>query len=238
MTVSDIEKSYAARMRDRTSPLGFSEYLRRLGKDHELVAAKRRGALLTALGKSREGYAAEDGALLDMGLSHSGYASHLKARRGKNIASALEDAENSRQRAEAEAKRGYLGYLDDFNKAQEKLRLGVVRSLADIGELNITKIYDYAADRGLSGKAAEGLYETVYATVAPVLKRDILDNIYHERISPDVAITYAASVGLNKNDILEIARYAEKYKKHTETVSEGYLEYLESLSGKNTGSFS
>ena len=217
--------------------MSFSSYLEREGESYAEQAKKKKRKLLTDYARELGAFGATGEDLESRGLGNSGYAAYLKGKLGTGLNEALAEVDEEYRIKEAKAKGGYLGYLADFDKEQMKLRENTVSELVSAQVLDVDKIYAYAEAKGLSGKAAKGLYESVYNAIGTKLKKEIVDKIHAGFISPYSASLYAKELGLNNADIAEIEQLAARYASKLSENSSGYLDYLESLASKNTVSY-
>ena len=237
MTVSDIEKKYAAIMRAQNSPISFGEYIKGKTDGIELnVNEKKLDALTGAERKlSRYGKLAES--LEVRGLTDSGFAKYAHSAVSAKKDAALKQADKEGENAMKDLKSDYLGYIDDFNGKQQTLRKSVINELISRGEMNPESIYKYAADAGLGEEAGKDVYNDVYSAASYYIKDSILKDVASGALSPDQAVDKAKRMLLWPEDVEEIRVATESYRKKEEEASSEYLSSLEALSDKTTDSY-
>lgn len=237
MTVSDIEKKYAAIMRAQNAPISFGEYATGKTAGISRSANEQRLTALTDADKTLSGYGVLAESLGARGLSSSGFAryarSAVEAKRDKS----LREADKYEDDALSKLREGYRGYLDDFGGKQESLRKSVINELIKRGEMNPESIYRYAADAGLGEEAGKNLYNDIYSATSYYIKDSILKEIQTGALSVEEATDKARRMMLWPEDVKEITDAAENYHKRSDGVSEEYLSYLESMSDKSSDSF-
>lgn len=237
MTVSDIEKKYAAIMRAQNAPVSFGEYAN--GKTDGITrsANEQRLKALTDAGKALSGYGVLAESLGARGLSGSGFARYARSAVEAKKNNSLKEADRYEDDALGKLRDSYRGYLDDFGGKQESLRKSVINELVKRGEMNPESIYSYAASAGLGEEAGKNLYKDVYSATSYYIKDSILKEIQTGELSVEEATNKAKRLMLLPDDVNEITAAAENYHKKSDAVSDEYLSYLESLSDKSTDSF-
>lgn len=218
-------------MQAHNSPKTFLEYVEGRAADYADEAADEQSAALTALGKRTSDYGSTAERLGSVGLGGSGYSDYLKEAARAESDALINEADEWEKGKKAYLKRSYLGYLERYQSKQQTLRTRVIGKLTAAKILDPDEIYSYAVSAGLSAEAAEGIYGSVYDSVARRLKSEILSKVYSEEIDPASAAYYAKSVGLQQKDVKAIAEAALRFQKDYAEFSESYYDYLESLAG-------
>lgn len=234
ISLESFVNNYVKNLELKNRPTDYATYLRKSGIDYDAEAGVKANKVLTegamALGDYGKGAEALGGA----GLVDDGYAAFLKSKAARETESALGAIEKERLEKRSGARRGYLSYLDSYNKSQDSLRRNVTTALTKQRIIDPERVYQYAIEAGLTKSGAEATVGAVYSSIKGEIKAEIIDKVFNKEYTPEMAAAYAKSIGLYDEDVDEIVLAAEEFKKKYATYSSDYIKYLESLGNKNT----
>lgn len=234
-TLEDFLDSYVKNREIKNGPLSYKDYVRNSGNEYKSDYYKERlDAAITNKG-SEMGYGTARESLAARGLANSGYAEHLKSLAKERYQSTLSSVEDKHASAEARAKGKYYEYLRGYDEDQAALRKRVIEGLIDNEMINTDEAYNYAVLSGLSPDDALAATESAHTEVRRRLKMRVISQMFKRELSPDVAESYARELGLTDEDAADIGRIAEKYMHDYDGFTQEYIDYLESVGNKNTG---
>jgi hypothetical protein len=236
-TLDDFLKTYIKNREIKNGALSYQGYLRSKGNSYstDYKGERLRATLDYKSALPKRGTGLE--ALGEAGLRNSGYAEHLMSLADKRHRSELASIERKYASEESEAKRGYASYLAEYDTAQTKLKDKITDTLIKNGVLDENEGYVYAIESGLAPEAAAVAGSRASAEVRRRLRLKVISEMFNRHIPPDSAADYALELGLSEEDALDIKSIADKYKHNTESFSQEYLEYLESLGNKTTATY-
>lgn len=237
MTVSDIEKKYAAIMRAQNAPISFKEYLKGKTDGIELDINEQRLDAMTDAERQLSRYGKLAESLEVRGLTNSGFARYAHSAVNARKDAQLKQADENEDNAMRGLKSDYLDYVDGFRGKQESLRRSVISELVKRGEMHPENIYKYALEAGLGEEAGKGIYNDVYSAASYYIKDSILKEVAAGALSPDQAVDKAKRMMLWPDDVEEIRIATEGYREKKEEISSDYLAGLEALSDKTTESY-
>lgn len=236
-TIKDMLKTYIRQAELKNRPTTYGDYLRSTNRnfDKEYKAGRLGAAISAKLSTPSHGATRES--LATRGLANSGYAEHLaRAAKEKYKSTALELAEK-RDADEKSARSGYLRYLDEYEGKQRTLKDKVVSDLVKGEIIDTGAAYFYGIEAGLAPEEAASASRNAYTQVRRALRLRVISEMFKHNISPESAADYARELGLSEDDALDIARIAKDYTHNNDAYSKEYLEYIESIGNKNTGSY-
>lgn len=221
--------------RELTSgPDSFTKYKRERYEDYD---AAYESAMREALGAARVSkFGPEAEALRSRGIS-GGYLTHLERLREEGLERSTSEITATRDEAAARAARGYLGYLNGYQRNQENIRGALVRRLTADGVYKAQTIYAQAIAAGLNPKMATAAVGEVQSATRERIKADLFSRIVSKKITPEGAAAEAEAYGLPKEDIdyllTEGQRYVTKYVEYAEEL----IKELEKKGSKSTSSY-
>ena len=235
-SLKDVEKKYEELLKENDA-VSYADYAREALAENEESFAKQRLSALAQKGMSASDYGSAAERVGRLGLSGGGYSGFVKSKLQARASAKLGSIDGEERAASTSIKKSYLSYLEDYGKKQDALRRSITKTLSSKRVLDPEEIYAYARAAGLSSSSAKGLYDSVYGAVSQSVKNEILSKVYMNEITPDIAASYAKGVGLTGADVEAIREAALKYRREYASYSQDYLDYLESLSDKNTVSY-
>lgn len=227
-------KEYIKNREISNGPDSFETYKRESGKEYDQAYSRAMNEALVKGRVSKYGAGAE--AVLDKGIS-GGYLSHLEAKRGDEYQERVREITDARDESMAQAKRGYLSYLDTYGRKQDRIRNSLVVRLIEDEVYDPNDIYEHAINAGLNLKEATATIGFVQSGTRSAIKKRLLDMVFNLTISPEDAAARAAEYGLPKEDIDYILEETKKYRQYYKDYADGVIAGIEDEGSKSTGSY-
>ncbi len=233
--LEDFFKMYLENRNRENDPYTYENYKRQRGSTYD---TDYYSALTSAMAENRgreHGQASEK--LAERGLLGGGYAEHLGSLEGVSYDTRKAALTKERDRRAAGERRGYLRYLDSYNRNQDRIRQNVVKLLIEEEQTDANEIYRYAVEAGLNSTTARSIISSVRTVTRDKVRTRILEDVYAYKITPAAAEARAKEFGLDNEDILYIKKATEKFKIEYQNFSNSYLEFLEDQANKTTYSY-
>lgn len=214
-------------------PDSFETYKRERGKTYD---ADYRAAVTRALNEGKVSEYGKAGEAMRAGGLSGGYREYMEMRQADSLGRTLDTLAEERDKSAASAKRGYIAYLNSYDKKQESLKARVVTRLVKDEVYDPDTIYTRAIEAGLNPKEASAVIGSVRSGTRDAVMKRLLDMIYALTITPEGAVATAEEYGLPQEDIDYIREAGEKYRENYEDYSEELLAAIEARGSKSTGS--
>lgn len=235
--LEDFLDSYIKNREIKNRALSYGDYLRNTNGEYKSGYYKGRLSAAIDRKSADRKYGASRESLASSGLIGSGYAEHLKSLTGAKYKSSITSLDEQLKSNEAKAKSGYYKYLSDYDASQTALKGKVLESLIGNEVINTDEAYDYAISAGLAPEAAAATSQSAHNEVRKRLRLKVISDMFKRELSPELAADYARELGLGDEDAEDLAKIAEKYRNDFDGFSKEYLEYLESVGNKTTGTY-
>lgn len=236
-SLEDFIKKYLNNKLIDNEPRSYSDYKMSSGIDtvgdftktvENLYATKKRG--LASYGRNYRN-------LANKGLQNSGYASYISARALDNYDTGVSKASLARSKSEAELLGGYASYLEKYQSKQSSLKSKVTSHLTDTGELNLDDAIAYGIENGLNLENATAVGTATYSANKRRAFNSIIEEAASLGLDKEGAILLGKKMGLGDKDADELGEEIDELLKHYDSISEGYIKYLEENSQSNTRTF-
>jgi len=236
-TIKDFLETYIRNKEIKNRPTSYGDYLRSTNRNFEkdYKDARLTAALSAKLSGGSHGTVKES--LASRGLTTSGYAEHLARGAEEKFKSTTLELAKKRDAEERSARSGYLKYLSEYDAKQRNLKNKVVSALVKGEIIDTGAAYLYGIEAGLTPEEAESASRNAYTQLRRALRLKVISEMFKHNISPESAADYARELGLREEDALDIAKIAKDYMHNSDAYSKEYLEYIESIGNKNTGSY-
>ena len=252
MSLSKLEKFIKAYVNNKKlseTEEGYSAWLRKNGVSGKVALNESISKATSEHKRATHPTSSAAEALLENGLSKSGYAEYLsdlsleKQNKGieDGIRGYLEDnAKNAslfkKDKAIAEEKtaRDEAARLENEEKAKKKLYDSAKRGLEKAGTIDYDEAYAYAIEMGVDEENAKKLASVTTKVARENAIYRVTRAIVEKRMTMNQARLYALSLGLSDEDAEKLAEVAFKTNESVGDITafEDYLDYLRDKSNK------
>lgn len=212
----------------------FTEYVKQINPTYRKKYSS--GFNQAALGykKGLSGYGSNAELLSDRGIN-GGYAERLNDISLGNFNSAIKKLGEERNEDKGSLIKGYEDYISGLEQDRESLKERIQDKLLKEEIINPKALYSYGVGAGLSENEANEIAENVYNALRLKVMGDILSRVASLSLDPAGAITLATDRGLKTSDVNLVRKKAKQY--YTSYADSSYLDYLENIANKTTGTF-
>lgn len=237
ITLEEFMKKYIANKTVANNADTFDVYKHKTGADYDRSFTRAVESLYASKGKSSAEYGRNYQSLSNKGLQNSGYSEYINELSDRNFKNGITALRGERDLAEAKTFKGYSEYLEKYTKAQNALKESVSSHLISNGVVNLDDAIGYGISQGLSEEDAIAIGQNVYSVNKQKVFNDIMAQVAALGLDRDGAVMLAKKMGVTESDAEAFGDEIGELLKHYSSVSQGYLEYLEQRSQKNTNTF-
>ena len=236
-TLEDFMKKYVENQKLHNTADTLDVYKHKTGTNYDRSFAKAVESRYAKKGKHTSDYGRNYRDLSNKGLQNSGYSEYIDVISRRDFEKGVTALKGERDLAEAKTLSGYAGYLDSYRKQQNAIKESVSSHLIDKGVVNLDDAVAYGLSQGLTEADAIAIGQNVYSVNKQKVFNDIISQVATLGLDRDGAVMLAKKMGVTDEDAELFGNEISDMLKHYSNLSEGYLEYLEQNSHKNTSTF-
>ena len=168
----------------------------------------------------------------DTSISNTGYAKYLTDKSKASLLKDLSDTKQELERAKQISLDGYRKYVEEIDNDRNELVKSTFKRLIELGITEVDEAYRRAKAAGLSDADAKAVAKDTTSISRTDLYRKAISKVISNSYTYVQAKAYADSLGLPKEDSLEIGRIANILN-HVQSnhyyYSGEYRQYIDSL---------
>jgi phytoene dehydrogenase-like protein len=168
----------------------------------------------------------------DTSISNTGYAKYLTDKSKASLLKDLSGAKQELERAKQISLDGYRKYVEEIDNDRNELVKSTFKRLIELGITEVDEAYRRAKAAGLSDADAKAVAKDTTSISRTDLYRKAISAVISKSYTYVQAKAYADSLGLPKEDSLEIGRIANILN-HVQSnhyyYSGEYRQYIDSL---------
>jgi hypothetical protein len=236
-TLEDFMKKYIENQKLHGGADTLDTYKHKTGADYDRTFARALESLYAKKFKSTANYGQNYRNLSDKGLQNSGYSKYIDELSQSNFKKGERALKGERDLAEAKTLSGYANYLEGYKKQQNAIKQSVSSHLIDKGVVNLDDAVAYGLSQGLTEADAIAIGKNAYTVNKQKVFNDIISQVAALGLDRDGTVMLAKKMGVTDEDAELFGDEISEMLKHYSNISDGYLEYLEQNSHKNTNTF-
>ena len=224
VTLEDFIKKYNDSKNKKRKT--YSQYLTEQGDMTEARYAEAVNEAQKEYDRAKAGYGRSGEALSKRGLNGSGYAAFLDSNAYSELQNSKREAEKARNTAERKNRSAYAEYLENTDKAENRLFTDTVDDIYRYGSNDYDSSYKLAISAGLDkemakhaaeigmalAKEEEKSEEPKKAVISTSTRRVLLSEILSKRYYGERAYAFLIACGLEEEDAKTIVDAADKIR--------------------------
>jgi hypothetical protein len=226
-TLDDILKKQSGTSEKNNAPDTYEEYVRKNGLYNTRGYANAAANLYASTRRDLSSYGINNRKINNKGLQNSGYAAYIDDLAEEKLASGLASIRNNYDNLKSEAAGEYRGYLESYMKNQESIKNKVLTHLTRADAIDLNTAIAYGISAGLTRENAEAVGKAAYESTRSKVFNSILSDVVSLGLDSEGARMLAIKRGVSEADADAFAAEIKEMLDHYGTLSEEYLEYLE-----------
>lgn len=207
-TFEDYLRTYIQNQAISATKEGYSDWLRRNGKNSEKIYTEQLRDIDTGYRRARSEHGATAERLASLGLGESGYADYLNGAAYYEMQRKKLLAKEKKESLEKENAAGYSDYLEKYSAKLKKAFNSAIDGIESAKITDYSAAYEYAKNSGLSESDASAAAKLATESVVKKIKETILKEITSKKLTEKETSEYAKALGLSDEDAKELSEYA------------------------------